>query len=119
MNIETLNTKVDQVVSTMTNAQEKFTQKINNMNEELLELKKRIETLENNAVSTEEGFTNLVNTNNLPTFVIALLITLLVYILNQPIISNKLNFIPNKYLKSDNLKLIFVLIVSFILIKYN
>ena len=50
MNIETLNTKVDQVVSTMTNTQEKFTQKINNMNEELLELKKRIETLENNTV---------------------------------------------------------------------
>ena len=119
MNIETLNTKVDQVVSTMTNAQEKFTQKINNMNEELLELKKRIETLENNTVSTEEGFTNLVNTNNLPTFVIALLITLLVYILNQPIISNKLNFIPNKYLKVDNLKLIIVLIVSFMLMKYN
>ena len=119
MDIETLNTKVDQVISTMTNSQEKFTQTINNMNEELLELKKRIETLENNAVSTEEGFTNLVNTNNLPTFVIALLITLLVYVLNQPLVTNKLNFIPNKYLRANNLKLIIVLIVSFILIKYN
>lgn len=120
MNIETLNTKVDQVVSSIENSQVQFTGTVDGINEELLDLKKRIEILEINNVSSEEGFTNLVNNNNLPTFVIALLITLSVYILNQPGISNKLNIVvPNKYLKSDNLKLIIILLLSFLLIKYN
>jgi hypothetical protein len=119
MNIEILNAKVDKVISSIENAQSNFTETINIINEDLIDLKKRVESLEKNNVSEEEGFTNLVNTNNLPTFVIALLITLLVYVLNQPLVSNKLNFIPNKYLRANNLKLIIVLIVSFILIKYN
>jgi hypothetical protein len=118
MNIETLNAKVDKVISSIENGQSNFTETINIIKEDISNLRKRVESLENNSISEEEGFTNLLN-NNLPTFVIALLITLLVYVLNQSNISNKLNFMPNKYLKSDNLKLIIVLIVSYTLIANN
>ena len=70
MNIETLNAKVDKVLSSVTNSQEKFAQTIRNINDDVFDLKKKVEVLENKIISTKEGFTNTVNTNNLPTIII-------------------------------------------------
>lgn len=117
MNIEKLNAKVDSIFSTVTNSQEKFTKQIDKLVKDISILTKKVKKLEEGSVNSEEGFTNMSNFN-LPPIISALLITLLVYILNQPNISDKLNF-GTKFLKSDNLKLIVVLIVSYVLIMYN
>lgn len=142
--MEKLKNKVDELESVIVNTQENFTRTLvdvkrdikNNKNEinilkqqinkksDKKEDEKQDKKTEKNTdnkptkkakIDTEEGFTNL-SINSLPPIVIALLITLLVYILNIPVVSKKLNIGSNKKLASNNIKLLIILVVSYILV---
>jgi hypothetical protein len=125
MSIEQISAKVDVIERTLIESQGTFTTNIQKQDANIADLSKKVDDLneivnelKSGLVNTEEGFSNMSSTSIPPT-VKALLITLVVYIVNLPFISNKLSVSTNKHLSSNNLSLLIILVVSYFLLTHN
>ena len=132
MSIEQLSAKVDGIERTIIQSQGSFTTRIQKQADNVTKLTKNVDDLtkkvddlneivnelKSGLVNTEEGFSNMSSTSIPPT-VKALLITLVVYIVNLPFISNKLSLSTSKHLSSNNLSLLIILVVSYFLLTHN